>query len=170
MPKCCDSIFVTACRILAQSENPVIPSGRMRVEAKSVPNIFHSLGRPPLECLQLTPERPSVGLVWVNSKRYGQFRGSLFRPAVIDQHIPENRMRLSIVRVEGYGTLGRCKGARGMVVRGFQPVRPCEMVAHREPSVGLPESGVEFDRFLKVRRSVSIAIGRLRHHRPSTHE
>src|SRR5918995_1652812 len=169
MAKRCDCVFVSAGRILDISENPVVLSGRMWVQAKSLPQVVDTLDSVPLECLQFPQERPRLGMVRADAKCCRQLLRSFIRLTVVDQHVTKNRMAGGIIRIKRHRLLGSRTGERTML-HPFSPMNPSEGMAHRQPGVCLREARIEFDCSLKKRASRSVALRRLRYQHPPPHK
>src|SRR5438270_6068586 len=113
--KRCNSVFISAGRILDIPENPVIRSGRMWVEAKSLTHVVDTLDSAPLECLRFPQERPSIGMVRINSKCCRQFLCSFIRRTVEDQHVTKNRMAGGIIGIKRHRLLCSSTGEGTML-------------------------------------------------------
>lgn len=120
----------------------------------SIPSIAY-----PSNALQLPQERPGIGMIGVDPKGRGQFRRAFIWLAVINQHVAENCMGYGIFRVKRYSVLRCRQSQRTMAPRRAQPIRPPEMVAHREPSVSIGEVRVKFDGSFQKRGSGPVAFG-----------
>jgi hypothetical protein len=81
MPKRFDGIGILARGVLGKPEKPIVPAGRMRIEAKGIAQVLDALALPPFECLQLPEERPGIGVIGVYSKRRRQFTRAFIRLA-----------------------------------------------------------------------------------------
>src|SRR5262245_18397140 len=95
-----DSVFVSAGCILDISENPVVRSGWMWIEAKSLTHVVHTLDSAPFEYLQFAQEHPSIGMVRIDAKCCREFLCSFIQLPVEDQHVSKNRMGASIIGIK----------------------------------------------------------------------
>src|SRR6185436_7780933 len=116
-----DGILVSTCHVLSKSKKPIVPSGRMRVETKCLPQIGDTLRGASLERLELSQEGPSVRMIGIQAKRRRQLRSTLIGPAVKDQHIPKNCMSDGIFSVERDGPLGCSEGGNQVMFLSFPP-------------------------------------------------
>src|SRR5262249_26132320 len=68
-----DRVFVSACRILYESEIPVVPAGRVWIETKRLAHVVDGLDGAPLVDLDLPQDHPGVGIVRIDFKGLRQF-------------------------------------------------------------------------------------------------